>query len=84
MKDTQLRGIVLDWFYQRREEDWVSPNLAQMPKEVPFSTFMRICEQLGEHNMLHWKSIPADNASYIGGIGKISAAGIDAYERGVR
>ena len=82
MKDTELRGVVLEWFYRRRDSDWVTPRHNEMPEAVEFQTFMRICDQLSEQNMLHWKPIGADNASYLGGAGKITARGVDVYEGG--
>lgn len=82
MKDGDLRGIILEKFYEVRnlQPSWVNPlglpGLGLM--EPDRNRLLNICEQLGEHGLIHWKSLNTMNT--VGGMGKISASGVDVVE----
>jgi hypothetical protein len=82
VKDGELRGIVLEKFYEVRNQ---APNLAN-PLTLPcldllepnHNRLFNICEQLSEHGLLQWES--AKGLTTIGGMGHISARGVDVVE----
>ena len=79
MKDTQLRGLLLQAFYKRRRENWLVPTTEELGVQVTEQDILQVCDQLGQHNLIQWKSLSSyDNIS--ANIGKISAFGIDVVE----
>ena len=79
MKDTELRGIVLMKYYEKRRGSMFMPEPASFDIEISLEDILAISDQLGEHGLINWKSIIA-----LGGVqhgmGKISALGIDVAE----
>ncbi len=85
MKDSELRGYILKWYYERRRDGLLQspPTPANLGVEVTKQDILYVCDQLGEHNLLEWKSIRPQNASIIEGFGRINAFGIDVIEENV-
>jgi len=80
--DTELRGIVLRKYYEKRREGffaWCSEDFSDTKAEFNADDLFSICEQLGEHGLIEWKGIP-QMGKIIGGHGKISARGVDVIE----
>jgi len=79
MKDTQLRGIILAKFYERRRGQIFMPKSEDFDPPIPIEDILAISEQLGQHKLIDFQPL-----KYIGGIfiglGKISAYGIDVVE----
>ena len=86
MKDTELRGLILQYYYERRREgsSLPAPKPVDLGVEVDEQDVLQVCDQLGEHNLLKWtasKSATADSfGKIIFGLGKINANGIDVIE----
>lgn len=85
MKDTELRGLILQYFYDRRRKDRLpAPKPADLDVDVDDQDILQVCDQLGEHNLLKWtasKSTDYDSLGEISfGFGKINAFGIDVVE----
>jgi hypothetical protein len=83
MKDTDLRGIMLQQFYERRREGYIGLGatgvaLLSIPAEVDPLDALRVCAQLGEHGLLEWSGSIDEDHAY--GAGKITAAGVDVAE----
>jgi hypothetical protein len=82
MKDGELRGIVLEKFYELRNEQPGMLNVLSLPEIVSLdpnvNRLLNICDQLGEHGLIHWKSLGSFSA--VGGMGKITARGVDVVE----
>jgi hypothetical protein len=83
MRDSELRGIVLRRFYDRRREGQYiklkDEDFRAVPEELELQDVFRACEQLGEHGLIDWKS--ADRIDgVLDGFGKISAYGVDVVE----
>ena len=81
MKDGELRGIVLEKFYElRNRPDMV--NVPSLPEMVALDSdpyrLVRICEHLGEKALIEWESV--NSHSSVGGFGKITAYGVDVIE----
>jgi hypothetical protein len=76
MTDTELRGLVLRAFYERRMSRAPQfPDTSWLSEETTISELYRICKQLGEHGLITWSPFTGD-----GGIGEITAHGIDVIE----
>lgn len=74
--DTELRGQVLRAFYERRmSRAPQAPNTSWLSEETTNSELYRICKQLGEHGLINWSPLISD-----GGVGEITAHGIDVIE----
>lgn len=79
MKDTELRGIVLQKYYEKRRESMFTPRPEDFGEQISLEDILAISEQLGEHNLITWKSIKNFGGVQFG-MGKISAYGIDVIE----
>ena len=80
MKDTQLRGLVLQVFYERRRESWFLPKQSDIGASISEQDILQICDQLAQHGMLEWKVLKG-HGTIRHGMGKINAFGIDVVER---
>lgn len=87
MKDNELRGLVLQKFYDLRRRgffQWVEiEDLEDSFMNAVGDDLLRICDQLGEHNLIDWKP-ETDGRVTCAGVGKISAHGIDVVEGNAR
>lgn len=79
MKDSDARGIVLERFYDARHKvgqlglDALSTHVT-----IPPQVLANICEQLGEYDLIHWHPLKA--VGHVGGMGRITAKGVDVIE----
>ena len=86
MKDIDLRGIVLQQFYDHRKNGMLGIRVNGMkrptlPAGCDDDDFLRICAQLAEAGLLDWHTSPTpDGGGYAFGCGKISGAGVDVIE----
>lgn len=81
MKDGELRGIVLEKFYELRNQPTMI-NVPALPEIISLEPNVvrrvNICEQLGQNGLIHWTS--TNSMSTVGGMGKITARGVDVVE----
>lgn len=80
MTDGELRGLVLQKFYDLRHED----NNIQLPKVAEVAPdeprrIANICKQLGQNGLIDWRPIES-LSDVIGGMGEITARGVDVIE----
>jgi hypothetical protein len=85
MKDNELRGIVLQKYYEKRRDgifQWFEctdeesgASFSQVGEDL-----MRICDQLGEHGLIDWTPSQDGMGNTVAGFGKISAFGVDVVE----
>ncbi len=85
IKDNQLRGIVLQRAYERRKEGffaWTNDDFKDLDPSIDFDLqdLFRACEQLKEHGLLEFKSVPGIGGQILDGRVKISAFGVDVIE----
>ncbi|MFZ0050329.1 MAG: hypothetical protein WAK96_01010 [Desulfobaccales bacterium] len=86
MKDKELRGVILENFYKMRREGFFQPEPEDFDPPIPSEDLYRICEQLNEHGLIHFKPMRRDSIKgtgssiTIGGFGKITAKGVDVVE----
>jgi hypothetical protein len=79
MTDNELRGIILKKFYERRREGNIIPKPEDFDPPILFEDLYRICEQLGDHDLLSWRNEGSPGELSFG-FGKISAYGVDVIE----
>jgi len=86
MKDKELRGVILEYFYKMRRKGFFQPEPENFDPPIPEEDLYRICEQLNEHGLIHFKSINfvsnrGKGSSFIvHGTGMITAKGVDVVE----
>lgn len=87
MKDSELRGLLLQYFYERRRKDTLpAPKAADFGVDVDDQDILHVCDQLGEKGLLKWNSVKSTSGSgdyFLAGIGRINAYGIDVVEENV-
>ncbi len=79
MKDTELRGIILRRYYEKRREAMFTPEVGDLQEQVTFEDICAISGQLGEYGLITWKAIRSFGGVSFG-LGKITALGIDVVE----
>lgn len=79
MKDTELRGILLQCYYEKRREPMFTPAIEDFHEKITLEDICAVSEQLGEHGLITWKDIKRVNGISFG-FGKITAFGIDVVE----
>ncbi len=90
MKDRELRGLILQYFYDRRRKDRLpAPKPADLDVDVDDQDILQVCDQLRDHNLLNWHSvhIPSMTIDSWGkgkgvacSLGSINTFGIDVVE----
>jgi hypothetical protein len=76
MKDTELRGLILQAFYDRRQAQSIeSPTAGWIDGKTSNDEIYRICKQLGGHGLIKWNPFMGG-----GGVGVITAYGVDVVE----
>ncbi|MGD0827959.1 MAG: hypothetical protein ABSA09_07710 [Desulfobaccales bacterium] len=57
MKDNELRGVILEKFYEKRREGIIRPNPVDFNPPIPPQDLYRICEQLDQHDLIEFKPV---------------------------
>lgn len=85
MKDSEIRGLILRYYYDRRREGWSLPKAADLGSGLTLSDedVLHVADQLAEHGFLEWRK-QGSHGKIRTGIGKINAFGIDVVEGGVQ
>ena len=88
MKDSELRGLILQKYYDKRRKGWFqwkTEDFSDVPDTMKFDAvdLFRACDQLAEYGLIDWKGARGPQNETIGGFGKISAAGADVIEGNV-
>jgi|ERR1700736_117739 len=81
MNDTEIRGIVLRKFYDKRREGRVRLSSTNFGETADFDEqdLFRACEQLAELGLIEWRPVRLLSGT-VNGDGKIKAPGIDVIE----
>src|SRR5947209_436655 len=83
MTDSELRGVILRRFYDRRRESYIflkPEEFGLREDQAEWEDILRICEQLGEQGLIDWKSQGLIGKNFSPGAGKITAYGVDVIE----
>jgi len=81
MKDSEIRAIVLQKFYDKRREGNFVPSDYDFPVNPDLNEALHICDQLRQHGLIHWVPVYSEGIP-VKGSGRISAAGVDVIESG--
>lgn len=83
MKDSEIRGLILRYYYDRRREGWSLPKPEDLGGSITEQDILHVADQLAEHHLLEWRKI-GSHGELRAGTGKINAFGIDVVEGGTR
>jgi hypothetical protein len=79
MTDNELRGRLLEKYYQRRKERLIGLVPSDFDGQLDEQDILNIAGQLADHGLIHWR--PNRGLGGIGGgMGTITAAGVDVVE----
>tara|TARA_R110001583_G_C5601209_1_gene404528 strand:+ start:78 stop:650 length:573 start_codon:yes stop_codon:yes gene_type:complete len=79
MKDNELRGVILQKYYERRRSPLSMFKENDFDPQISKEDILHISEQLSQHHLIDWKPIK-NGARLVDGGGKITADGIDVIE----
>ena len=79
MRDTELRGILLETYYGHRKDSPFQPEENVFDPPILESEIIRISKQLDEHGLIKWTP-DGTFGSHDRGCGQITALGIDVVE----
>jgi hypothetical protein len=75
MKDSELRGAILQKFYDLRHRGILQlTNIVSAYPSEPLRV-AHVCDQLAKTGLIEWKTSKSLGA--VGGIGKITGSGVD-------
>ena len=83
MKDSEIRGLILRYYYDRRREGWSLPKPEDLGGGVTEQDILHVANQLAEHHLLEWRKL-GSHGNLRAGMGKINAFGVDVVEGGAR
>ena len=79
MKDTQLRGLVLQRYYEKRREKMFLPKPSDFDVPITEDDILAISDQLGQQGLIEWRSIKHGGVCF-DGAGQINSRGIGKVE----
>lgn len=81
MKDTEIRGLLLRKYYERRREGMIGLEPSDFDDQLTLKDILYVSQQLGEHGLIKWAE-SMGLGGLAAGMGKITAAGVDVVEGG--
>lgn len=79
MKDTEIRGILLQKYYERRRERHIQLSSEDFDGQISDTDIAYISDQLAEHGLIDWQPFH-NRGELVGGFGHITAFGVDVIE----
>jgi hypothetical protein len=82
VKDSDVRGLVLETFYNARHKiEWIGFNalMSHIALSVDTTVIANVCDQLRQHALIEWRPLGNDGVRREA-FGKITARGIDVIE----
>ena len=83
MKDSEIRGLILRYYYERRREGWSLPKPSDLGASLTEEDILYVADQLAQHGLLEWRKL-GSHGELRAGLGKINAFGIDVVEGGAQ
>jgi hypothetical protein len=77
--DAEIRGLLLQKYYQRRRERLIGLTSRDFDGAVNEHQIQVIAAQLADHGLIHWRA-NRGRSGVGGGMGTITAAGVDVVE----
>jgi hypothetical protein len=79
MTDSELRGLLLEKYYQRRKERLIGLAPSDFDGKLNARDIQSIAGQLADHGLIHWRPNRGQDGVG-GGMGAITPAGVDVVE----
>lgn len=79
MTDAETRGLLLDKYYRRRKERLIGLAPSDFDGEINQHQIQTVAGQLADHGLIHWRA-NRGQGGIGGGMGTITAAGVDVVE----
>jgi hypothetical protein len=79
MTDSELRGLLLEKYYQRRKERLIGLVPSDFDGKLNARDIQSIAGQLADHGLIHWRPNRGQDGVG-GGMGAITPAGVDVVE----
>jgi hypothetical protein len=79
MKDAEIRGLILRYYYERRRQSWSIPKPEDLGGGLSEQDILQVADQLAEHGLLEWRKL-GSHGTIRNGMGKINAFGVDVVE----
>jgi hypothetical protein len=79
MTEGELRGLLLEKYYQRRKERLIGLVPSDFDGKLNEHDILNTAGQLADHGLIHWRP-NMGHGGVGGGMGTITAAGVDAVE----
>ena len=83
MKDTEIRGLLLQKYYEYRRGEhgsWFLPEPSDFDNKLTHEDIIHVSAQLGEHGLIDWKELRSGSGNLFTGRGSITADGINVVE----
>jgi len=80
MKDTEMRGMILNAFYEKRRSERPDLGFDDFDLSIGKDDFLRVSDQLAENGMLDWHPLRGNKNQRVDGQGSITAFGVDVIE----
>jgi hypothetical protein len=83
MKDSEIRGLLLQKYYENRRGihgEYFLPAPSDFDNKLTEQDILFVSAQLGEHGLLKWNGYRTAVHGLLAGKGKITAKGIDVIE----
>lgn len=83
LTDNQLRGILLQKAYDKRNESWAqwtSEDFTDVEEVIDEPSLWRVTDQLAQAGLIDFKSARGNRGQILGGCFEITAAGVDVIE----
>jgi hypothetical protein len=82
MTVNERRGLLLEKYYQRRKERLIALAPSDFDGKLNEQDILTIAGQLADHGLIHWRA-NTGQGGIGGGMGTITAAGVEVVERTV-
>lgn len=81
MKDNEIRGLILQYFYDRRRDGYIDiPEPNDFDGKISQVEINDIVDQLRQYNLIEWRQTESNGYSIFYASGKITARGVDVVE----
>jgi hypothetical protein len=89
MKDSEVRGRVLQFLYENRRENFIAfgavQRACQIPADIELGDWLRGCKQLADYNLIEWHGVDDHTGmGQLGGVAAINAFGVEVAEGDAR
>lgn len=80
MKDNEMRGMLLAKYYERRREQYIDLEPADLANALTKKDILCVSQQLYEHGLIEWTAARGGVGEILAGRGHITASGVDVVE----